>query len=193
MMLTAELVTMRMWLTFATTCSAISSLLLVVSTSRPGISFCNGKIISFMNLSVSLLAPLTLPFRLHRDWGQPSACDTRWRRKRWRWAQWPWCCLSWRRVTTWQSVTRDTWHEKRKVRERSMSHQDFLFFFCILYLYTLTLRLFCKCFINVARIVTYYVGHSSCGLWGLVWSDLINLNYVICIGSQRYHFLWSYN
>ena len=39
------------------------------------------------------------------------------------------------------------------------------------------------------RIVTYYVGHSSRGLWGLVWSDLINLNYVICIGSQRYHFL----
>ena len=43
------------------------------------------------------------------------------------------------------------------------------------------------------RIVTYYVGHSSRGLWGLVWSDLINLNYVVCIGSQRYHFLWLYN
>ena len=26
------------------------------------------------------------------------------------------------------------------------------------------------------RIVTYYVGHSFRGLWGLVWSDLINLN-----------------
>ena len=41
--------------------------------------------------------------------------------------------------------------------------------------------------------MTYYVGHSSRGLWGLVWSDLINLNYVVCIGSQRYHFLWLYN
>ena len=30
----------------------------------------------------------------------------------------------------------------------------------------------------VTRIMTYYVGHSSCGLWGLVWSDLINLNYL---------------
>ena len=34
------------------------------------------------------------------------------------------------------------------------------------------------------RIVTCYVGHSSRGLWCLVWSDLINLNYVIGIGSS---------
>ena len=32
--------------------------------------------------------------------------------------------------------------------------------------------------------MTYYVVHSSRGLWGLVWSDLINLNYVIGIGSS---------
>ena len=36
--------------------------------------------------------------------------------------------------------------------------------------------------------MTYYVGHSSCGLWGLVWSELINLNYVSGIESLKYHF-----
>ena len=28
------------------------------------------------------------------------------------------------------------------------------------------------------RIVTYYVGHSSRGLWGLVWLDVISMNLV---------------
>ena len=35
------------------------------------------------------------------------------------------------------------------------------------------------------RIVTYYVGHSFHRLWGLVWSNLINLHYI----SLRYLFL----
>ena len=34
------------------------------------------------------------------------------------------------------------------------------------------------------RIVTYYVGHSSRGLWGLVWSDFINMNLVCDIESS---------
>ena len=29
------------------------------------------------------------------------------------------------------------------------------------------------------RIVNYYIGHSSRGLWDLVWSDLIHMNYVM--------------
>ena len=47
MMLTAEFVTMRMWLTLAMTCSAILSLLLLVSSARPGISFCKMEKIWF--------------------------------------------------------------------------------------------------------------------------------------------------
>ena len=36
--------------------------------------------------------------------------------------------------------------------------------------------------------MTYYVGHSSRGLWGLVWSDFINLNLVCGIESLIYNF-----
>ena len=36
--------------------------------------------------------------------------------------------------------------------------------------------------------MSYYVGHSTCELWGLVWSELINLNYVSDIESLKYHF-----
>ena len=43
------------------------------------------------------------------------------------------------------------------------------------------------------RIVTYYIGHSSCGLWDLVWSYLLNLNYVSIIESVRYKFLRKLN
>ena len=39
------------------------------------------------------------------------------------------------------------------------------------------------------RIVTYYVGHSSRGLWGLVWSDFIDMNLVCDIESFIYHFM----
>ena len=49
------------------------------------------------------------------------------------------------------------------------------------------------CYINeyvYTRIVTYYVGHSSHGLWGLVWSDFINLNNLVCdIESLTYHLM----
>ena len=39
------------------------------------------------------------------------------------------------------------------------------------------------------RIVTYYIGHSSLGLWGLVWSDCINMNLVCDIESFTYYFM----
>ena len=32
------------------------------------------------------------------------------------------------------------------------------------------------------------MGHSSHGLWGLVWSEFINLNYIFGIESLIYHF-----
>ena len=43
------------------------------------------------------------------------------------------------------------------------------------------------------RIVTYYIGHSSHGLWGLVWSDFINRNLVCDIESLIYHFMFVCN
>ena len=44
-------------------------------------------------------------------------------------------------------------------------------------------------FYESTRIVTYYIGYSSRGLWGLVWSDFINMNLVCNTESLLYHFM----
>ena len=45
-------------------------------------------------------------------------------------------------------------------------------------------KIYYWCKYSWTRIVTYYVGHSSRGLWGLVWSDFINMNLVCDIESS---------